>query len=120
MTELVQFDLSDGGSVLVEIEAEPGVARASRREALFQEAKQSFEKAFSGVRSAASSALDQFRSMSRQPDEVEIKFGVKLDAKAGAIIAQSGLQGHFEVKLKWQRTPIPAEDPAPTQEPDPA
>jgi hypothetical protein len=51
----------------------------------------------------ANVAFGQLRSMSRQPDEIEIKFGVKLDAQAGAVIARTGIQGHLEVKLKWQR-----------------
>jgi hypothetical protein len=104
VTEVLRFDLDDGGSVLVEVLEEPGVVRTARRGTLLQDAKLSFEKTLAGVRDAASSALGQFQSMSHRPDEVEIKFGVKLDAKAGAIIAQTGMQGHFEVKLKWQRS----------------
>jgi hypothetical protein len=46
--------------------------------------------------------------MTRQPDEVEIKFGVKLDAEVGALIARTGVQGQFEVKLTW-RAPAAAQ-----------
>jgi hypothetical protein len=31
-----------------------------------------------------------------------IKFGVKLDAEVGAVIAKTGVEGHFEVKLTWR------------------
>ena len=53
----------------------------------------------------------QFRDLG--PDEVELKFGVKLDAQAGAVIARTGLQGQFEVKLKWVREGVsPSEEAA--------
>ncbi len=107
MTEFARFELKDGGTVVVEVDDEPGVSRVGRPGRVLREAKASFETALEDVRTAASAALDQFRSMPRQPDEVEIKFGVKLDAEAGAVIAKTGIQGHFEVKLKWYRAGVP-------------
>jgi hypothetical protein len=104
MNELVRFDLSDGeGSVLVEVDLEPGVDLISLRKEGFAEAKVSFENALAHVRDAASSALRQFRTMASPPDEVEIQFGIKLTASAGAVIAKTGTEGHFDVKIKWQR-----------------
>jgi hypothetical protein len=32
---------------------------------------------------------------------VEIEFGVKLTAEAGALIAKSAVEGHLVVKLSW-------------------
>ncbi len=40
--------------------------------------------------------------MARQPDEVEITFGVRMDAQVGAVIAKTGIAGNFEVKLTWR------------------
>lgn len=53
--------------------------------------------------------------MTERPDEVEITFGVKVDAEVGAIIAKTGLQGQFEIKLKWVRdaSAAPAQDDTP-------
>ncbi|WIX75180.1 CU044_2847 family protein [Amycolatopsis carbonis] len=34
---------------------------------------------------------------------MEIKFGVKLSAEAGAVIAKTGVEGQLEIKLKWRR-----------------
>ncbi|QWF76638.1 CU044_2847 family protein [Amycolatopsis sp. CA-230715] len=103
MDGLARFPLDGGGSVVVEVEAPVGTSRVSRREDLVEEARILFEKAFSAVRDAAASALGQFQSMARTPDEVEIKFGVKLSAEAGAVIAKTGLEGQFEIKLKWKK-----------------
>ncbi|WP_370945406.1 CU044_2847 family protein [Amycolatopsis sp. cg5] len=115
MTRLADFPLDDGGIVQIEID-EPldGMDRAGRVGTVVREAGESFERALAGVRDAASAALGQFRSMAERPDEVEIKFGVKMDAQAGAVIAKTGLQGQFEVKLKWIRTE--SEDPSPEEE----
>ncbi|GAA2888176.1 CU044_2847 family protein [Streptosporangium fragile] len=104
MTEWVRFELADEeGSILVEMDPEPGLERLSRRGDGFTQAKISFESALANVRDAASSALQQFRTMAAPPDEVEIQFGIKLSASAGAVIAKTGTEGHFDVKIKWQR-----------------
>jgi hypothetical protein len=34
---------------------------------------------------------------------VEITFGVKFDARAGAMIAQTGLEGNFQLTVRWKR-----------------
>lgn len=107
VTELVRFELETGGTVTVEVEEEPGVGRAARQgSGVLRDAQRSLERALSDVRGAAAAALGQFQKMASQPDEVEITFGVKLDAQAGALIAKTGMQGHFEVKLKWERESV--------------
>jgi hypothetical protein len=113
MTELVRFDLADGGSVVVELDDSRGVSRVSLQSTL-DKAKTTLESSLSEVRDLAAVALGKFREMSSRPDEVEIKFGVKLDAQAGAVIARTGMQGHFEVKLKWKQDEEPEE---PAEEP---
>ncbi|MER7212619.1 CU044_2847 family protein [Streptosporangium sp. NPDC000239] len=106
MTELVRFDIDgEEGSVLVELDPAPGFERLSRRDGGLAQAKVSFEGALAGVRDAASSALKQFQAMAVPPDEVELQFGVRLSAEAGAVIAKTGAEGHFEVRVKWQREP---------------
>lgn len=109
-SELVRFPLADGGAILVEVDEIPGVSRAGRTGRVLQEARDTFEQAVAGVRDAASSALAQFTSMTRAPDEVELKFGLKLDAEVGAVIARTGVQGQFEVKLRWRRDGLPVEE----------
>jgi hypothetical protein len=119
MTEMARFVLEDGGEVVVEVDPGAHTTRVARRDDLVAEAKVSFEKALESVRDAASAALDQLRSMTRQPDEVELKFAVKLSASAGAVIAKTAVDGQFEVKLKWVRDPAAASDPE-EAEPEPA
>lgn len=106
MAELVRFELETGGTVTVEVEEEPGIGRAARQGGILRDAQLSLERALGDVRDAAAAALGQFQKMASQPDEVEITFGVKLDAQAGALIAKTGMQGHFEVKLTWARESV--------------
>lgn len=110
-SELVRFPLAEGGSILVEVDERPGISRAGRSSTrVLQEARATFEQAIAGVRDAAAAALAQFTEMTRAPDEVELKFGLKLDAEAGAVIARTGVQGQFEVKLRWRRDGLPVEE----------
>lgn len=100
MADLIRFRLDDGGAVLVEAEREPGVERTSRTGQVLEDARSSFEEALASVRDVAAVAIGQFRSMAPRPDEVEIKFSVRLDARAGAVIAQAGVQGQLEVRVR--------------------
>lgn len=114
--ELVRFPLSNGGSVLVEVDVPPGVSRAGRAHGVLREARTTFEKAVGDVRDAAAAALAQFTTMTRAPDEVELKFGLKLDAEANAVIARTGVQGQIEVKLRWRRDLLAQDDDPPAEE----
>jgi hypothetical protein len=67
------------------------------------DAKTTLEGAPSEVRDAAAATIAQFQDMARKTDEVEIEFGVKLNAEAGAIIAKTGMEGHFQVTVRWTR-----------------
>jgi Trypsin-co-occurring domain 1 len=102
VTELVRFELADGGSVVAELDDARGVSRAARQGVLVN-AKSTLEGALSEVRDAAAATIAQFQDMARKPDEVEIEFGVKLNAEAGAIIAKTGMEGHFQVTVRWTR-----------------
>jgi Trypsin-co-occurring domain 1 len=106
VTQLASFDLAEGGSVLVEIEPLSGATLVGRQGDVLRAVGQTFDDAIGRVRDAATAALGQFTSMAKCPDEVEIKFGVKLDAEVGAVIARTGVTGQFEVKLTW-RAPTP-------------
>ena len=104
MTELLRFRTEDGGSLLVEVdEHEPGFRPASRAAAI-ADAKQKFEDALVDVRAAAERALAVFTEGTLRPDQVDVEFGVRLNAEAGAVIAKTSVEGHMTVKLSWKPT----------------
>ncbi|WP_327233776.1 hypothetical protein OG349_07070 [Streptomyces sp. NBC_01317] len=101
MTALMEFSTDSGARVMVEVDRDaPGARPVSRGNSLAQ-AGRTFDEALVGIRAAAESALAVFRDGPLKPDSVELEFGVKLMAEAGAVIAKSSAEGHLTVKLSW-------------------
>ncbi|WP_328496535.1 hypothetical protein OHS59_30400 [Streptomyces sp. NBC_00414] len=101
MDGLVEFKTDDGAVIVVEgAEDESGSRLVARGDGTVQAAR-TFEGSLEGARAAAESALRVFRDGSLRPDSVEIEFGVRLTAEAGALIAKSAVEGHLLVKLSW-------------------
>ncbi|MFC9424184.1 CU044_2847 family protein [Streptomyces sp. NPDC056987] len=118
MTALMEFTTDSGATVTVEVAQDaPGARPVSRANSLTQ-AGRSFDAALQGIRAAAESALTVFRDGSLRPDGVELEFGVKMMAEAGAVIAKTATEGHLTVKLSWNPGAAAAGSPAP--EPAPA
>ncbi|MFH0518964.1 CU044_2847 family protein [Streptomyces sp. M41] len=101
MDGLTEFKTEDGALVVVEgVEETPGARMVSRGDGP-DRATRTFEGALDGVRAAAESALRVFRDGTLRPDAVELEFGVKLSAEAGAVIAKGAAESHLVVKLSW-------------------
>ncbi|MEV0255703.1 CU044_2847 family protein [Streptomyces sp. NPDC050732] len=105
MNELMRWE-SDEGPVVVEVDSrDPGFRSVSRRGEAdgIHDVDGRFESALGNVRGAALSALRTFRDRALDPDTIELEFGVKLSAAAGAVIARTAAEGHLTVKLTWSR-----------------
>ena len=102
--QLVEFSLEDGSKFLVEVE-EPNntsvgrVAFPSGR--IVSEATKTFEEAIDKIKPVIASIVNKFKELS--PEEMEIKFGVKLSAEAGAILTSVGGEVNFEITVKWSK-----------------
>ena len=106
MKRLVEFPLEDGGSILVEVEAEEpeGMVPAARgAKGVPEKAHQTFEAAMERVRPAAAVIIKKLRALHDPPDEMEVEFGLKMDAKAGAVVAAAGVEANYKVTLTWKR-----------------
>jgi hypothetical protein len=105
MDQLLQFE-SEGGMVLVEVtDDEPGIERAARVDDLVVKARQSLEGAFGQIQAVANAALGKLQDLAQQPEQVELEFGIRLNAEAGAVIARTQAEGHLQVTLTWTRRP---------------
>ncbi|MEU4116467.1 CU044_2847 family protein [Kitasatospora sp. NPDC028055] len=104
MDELVEFKTDSGAFIVVAVEEDnsSGARRVGRADDVVRQAKQTFDGALESIHTAAESALRVFRDGSLKPDTVEIEFGVKLSAEAGAVIAKTAVEGHLVVKLSWK------------------
>lgn len=103
MKRLIEFPLEDGTSMMVEIDEpeDDGLTRVSRRDpGVIERAQQTLEKSLDRVKPAAQFIIEKLRSLHDSPDEIEVQFGLKLNAGSGVILA-AGVEANYTVKLKW-------------------
>jgi hypothetical protein len=122
MARLAKFVLPDGNSIVAEVDDESfDSSRVMRGGAIASDvvvkANESFETALDRVRWAAEGLLDRLTSLASPPDEVEVEFGVKLNAETGAVIAKASTEANFKINLKWTRAAAAASNPIPTAGP---
>ncbi|MFN3763514.1 MAG: CU044_2847 family protein, partial [Anaerolineae bacterium] len=55
------------------------------------------------VRPVAEAVVRKLRGLSDPPDQVEVEFGLKLSAEAGAFLAAAGTEANYKVTLTWKR-----------------
>ena len=105
MDDVVEFELEDGSSVLIETEnpiSRP-VTRGGRGTELVSKADETFEQALERVGPTSAAIVERFRRMAQQPDELEIEFGIKINAELGAIIAKTSGEANFRIAVRWKR-----------------
>jgi len=109
MKHLVEFLLEDGNSVLVEVDdSETGsVVRSGRPTETITKAQKTFEEAIEKVKPAASAIITKIRSLHDSPDEIEVEFGLKMSADAGAFVASTGIEANYKITLKWKKEEKP-------------
>jgi hypothetical protein len=104
MSELAQFDTS-AGPIIVEIDDSTSGFELVARDGVVTGTRKLLEETLASVRDVTSSALSSLRGGVHAPDTVEVEFGVKLIAKAGAVVAKTATEGHFLVRLRWASPP---------------
>ncbi|MEV0439564.1 CU044_2847 family protein [Streptomyces spectabilis] len=110
MREVARFPLADGGIASVEVEdQEYGTRLVSRSSSGYIEAASTLDHAMDQIRDVASAMVRPLRDIQPRPDGVEVAFGVRLNAEAGALISSSVVESHFQVTLTWKAAP-PARD----------
>jgi len=105
MKRLIEFPLDDGTSMLVEVEEpeEGGLVKASRAGEVITKAQQTLGEALEKVKPAAQYVILQLRKLHDSNDEIQVAFGVKLSADAGAVLAAAGAEANYTVTLKWAK-----------------
>ncbi|MEW2049127.1 hypothetical protein OHS71_35200 [Streptomyces sp. NBC_00377] len=103
MPDAVQFSLDDGTVVLVSPPARTGTGAVGLGTRL-ESAGSSLREALTPITAAASEVISEFRGVAQRPDEVEVTFGVVLDAKLGAVLSSAGVSAHLDVTLRWSGT----------------
>lgn len=103
MTETyAKFQLDDGTVVAFEIDPPSGFQPASPERVVGK-----VRDALGPLVEAATVVIDKVKQAA--PDEVEVKFGIKVTGKMDWMIAKVSTDANFEVKLVWK--PIAAPTP---------
>lgn len=105
MARFVEFDVADGETqIIVEMadDTPRGPVRATRGGAMVEKASVALEDVASRIRPLAEIMLSQLKTLPSKPTEIDIEFGVKLNASAGVVIAQACSEGHVKIALRWK------------------
>ena len=101
--QTLSFTLPDGSSVAVEtIDASgDGGLRRIGRGGEAEQAQSGFAEAVGRIGPAAQVLLDSLKGLN-SPEEINLEFGLKFSARAGAIIASADSEAVFKVAIKWK------------------
>ena len=101
MKRIVEFSVESGDSILVEVD-EPS-DRIGLGDEIAEKAQKTFESALNTIKPVASTVINKVRSLNEPADEVEVKFGIKMTAGLGAVIASGNGEVNYEITLKWKQ-----------------
>ncbi|MFD4718153.1 CU044_2847 family protein [Streptomyces sp. NPDC058423] len=95
-------ELGQDGSILIEFNQRSGVRQVAlgAPEAVTRSAE-AVSQAMTTIRSMAERVRGTVAQMAARPDGVQVEFGIKFDAEAGAVIAKTGVEAAVTVKLVW-------------------
>jgi Ni,Fe-hydrogenase maturation factor len=68
---------------------------------LVEQSQRAVNGAMGTIRLMANRTIATLDTMANKPSQVEVEFAIKLDAKAGALLASAGAEGSLKVKLVW-------------------
>ena len=110
MKRLVEFHSESGEPILVEVEDLEAASGSTRRglstsaSGVIKQAETSFEDALEKAQPIASGLVNKLRSISDAPEEVQIEFGLSLNANAGVVLVAGVSAGaNYKVTLKWKK-----------------
>src|SRR5215203_441247 len=111
MRRLVEFPSDSGEPILVEVE-DLGLSGETRRglspSAVVERAQTSFEDALDKVRPMATGLIGKLHAIGdaagSPPDEVQVEFGIVLNAEAGAVLASASAGANYKVTMTWKRS----------------
>ena len=95
MSNVVQYSADNQTVVRFEIEPPPGFRPAGAEEIVGR-----IREAVAPAVDAARVVLDQVRQTC--PDEVKLKFGIKVGGGATWLVAKTSVEGNFEVEMIWR------------------
>lgn len=96
-SQVVTYEVDDSTRVSFEIEPTVGFRSAGGAGEVLGRVQDAVAPAIE----AAKAVLDKVKEV--QPDQVELRFGVKVSGAANWLVAKAVGEGNFEVTLTWDR-----------------
>jgi len=105
MRRLIEFTVPDGGTLLAEVDEYEGVGPrpAGVGDGAIERATMGIDQAISKVRPLAELLLAELQALTHRPDQVAVEFGIKLNASAGIVIANTAVEGNCKITLSWKQ-----------------
>lgn len=102
------MDNKNTGKVFVEIyeTSSDGRVLIGDETLMVEKTEAHIEKATDLATDVANSLSAKINSMDSKPDEIQIKFGVKLASEGNVIFAKASVEANFEITLIWKRETI--------------
>jgi hypothetical protein len=98
------FTVDEDIPILVEFAPRPGLQQVSLSPAdLAAKSAQALDKATGTIAHMAKRMRDLHDKIPTEFTQVELEFGIKLDAEAGALLSKVGAEASINVKLTWER-----------------
>ncbi len=106
-TEYIETQTKDGSVIRIEVEAgskaKTGFGAQADASASDEAAANAYDKTLNTIRACANGMVDTLKSLDTPPNAASVEFALKVDAKAGPMIAKSGSNTHFKVSLSWKQ-----------------
>ena len=103
MKTIIEFPTENGEIVFIEMsEHQEDNDRVSLSSHILQKAEKTLESALEKIKPITQTIITKIRDNSEAPQEVEVKFGIKMNAELGAVIASGKSEINYEVTLKWR------------------
>jgi Trypsin-co-occurring domain 1 len=104
MAKLVEFDVGDGQTVLIEVDEveSEDIEPISRMPGqLAAKARKTLDEALDDIAPMVRTLKRKLNALTDPCDEVEVKFGVKLSGEINAAVTKLGAEATYEITLKW-------------------
>jgi hypothetical protein len=106
-TEYIETQTKDGSVIRIEVEAgsktKTGFGAQADATVSDKAVANAYDETLNTIRACANGMVDTWQSLDRPPNAASVEFALKVDAKAGPMIAKSGSNIHFKVSLSWKQ-----------------
>lgn len=105
MSDIIHTSLSAEESIILfEISTTQGSLRPGgvKPMELATKSAQALGQAMGTIQALANRTTEAINQLPKKPSEVELEFGIKIDAEAGVLISKAREEGNLRVKLVWR------------------